>query len=179
MNHKTGAVENHNFTAQDRLFLDANIWLYLHSPKQYKASWVNIYSNAFNRLLKANSRIYIDVLVLSEFINSYARLKWSLVRRHYRTFKTFRNSADFKPVAQDIVNDVKQIMNHCSRLESGFATVAMESLLAEYAEGNADFNDQVITELCKRNGFTLITHDSDFRTQDIPILTANPSLLQR
>ena len=179
MNYKTGAVENHNFTVQDRLFLDANIWLYLHSPKQYKASWVNIYSNAFNRLLKANSRIYIDVLVLSEFINSYARLKWSLVRRHYRTFKTFRNSADFKPVAQDIVNDVKQIMNHCSRLESGFATVAMESLLAEYAEGNADFNDQVITALCKRNGLTLITHDSDFRTQDIPILTANPSLLQR
>ena len=179
MNHKTGAVENHNFTAQDRLFLDANIWLYLHSPKQYKASWVNIYSNAFNRLLKANSRIYIDVLVLSEFINSYARLKWSLVRRHYRTFKAFRNSPDFKPIAQDIVNDVKQIMNHCSRIESGFATVNMDNLLAEYADGNADFNDQVITELCKSNGLTLITHDSDFRTQDISILTANPSLLRR
>ena len=179
MNYKTGAVENHNFTAQDRLFLDANIWLYLHSPKQYKASWVNIYSNAFNRLLKANSRIYIDVLVLSEFINSYARLKWSLVRRHYRTFKAFRNSPDFKPIAQDIVNDVKQIMNHCSRIESGFATVNMDNLLAEYADGNADFNDQVITELCKSNGLTLITHDSDFRTQDISILTANPALLRR
>lgn len=179
MNYKIGAVEHHNFTSQDRLFLDANIWLYLHSPKQYKASWVNIYSNAFNRLLKANSRIYIDVLVLSEFINSYARLRWSLVRRHYRTFKAFRNSSDFKSVAQDIVNDVKQIMNHCSQLESGFATLEMDNLLAEYADGNSDFNDQVITELCKSNGLTLITHDSDFRTQEIPILTANPSLIRR
>ena len=40
-----------------------------------------------------------------------------------------------------------------------------------------DFNDQVITEICKSNGFTLITNDSDFKTQEIPILTANTSLL--
>lgn len=178
MNYKIEAVENHNFTAQDRLFLDANIWLYLHSPKQYKASWVNIYSNAFNRLLKANSRIYIDVLVLSEFINRYARLEWELSPPPHRTFKAFRNSPDFKPIAQDIVNDVKQIMNHCSRIESGFATLDMDILLAEYGAGNSDFNNQVITELCKDNGLTLITHDSDFRTQDIAILTANPALLR-
>ena len=179
MNHKTRAVENHNFTAQDRLFLDANIWLYLHGPQKQRGYWRRIYTPVFNRILKAGSRIYIDVLVLSEFINRYARLEWELSPSPRRPFKTFRNSADFKPIAQDIVDDVKQIMNHCSRLESGFATVAMESLLAEYAEGNADFNDQVITALCKRNRLTLITHDSDFRAQDIPILTANPSLLQR
>ncbi len=34
MNHKTEAVEDHNFTAQDKLFLDANIWLYLHDPQK-------------------------------------------------------------------------------------------------------------------------------------------------
>ena len=53
----------------------------------------------------------------------------------------------------------------------------MDGLLTDYAAGNSDFNDQVITELCKNNGFTLITNDSDFKTQDIPILTANSNLL--
>ena len=178
MNHKTGAVEDYNFTAQDRLLLDANIWMYLHGPQKQRGYWQRTYTPVFNRILKAGSRIYIDVLVLSEFINRYARLKWSLVRRLHRTFKAFRNSPAFKPVAQDIVKDVKQIMNHCSRIESGFATVDMDILLAEYAEGHSDFNDQVITELCKDNGLTLITHDSDFRTQDISILTANPAMLR-
>ena len=179
MNHKTGAVENHNFTAQDRLFLDANIWMYLHGPQKQRGYWRRTYTPVLNRILKAGSQIYIDVLVLSEFINRYARLEWELSQPPRRMFKAFRNSPDFKPIAQDIVNDVKQIMNHCSRIESGFATLDMDNLLAEYADGNADFNDQVITELCKSNGLTLITHDSDFRTQDISILTANPSLLRR
>lgn len=178
MNHKTGAVEDYNFTTQDRLLLDANIWMYLHGPQKQRGYWRRTYTPVFNRILKAGSRIYIDVLVLSEFINSYARLKWSLVRRHHRTFKAFRNSPAFKPIAQDIVNDVKQIMNHCAQIESGFATLDMDILLAEYAEGHSDFNDQVITELCKSNGLTLITHDSDFRTQDIAILTANPAMLR-
>ena len=39
------------------------------------------------------------------------------------------------------------------------------------------FNDQVITEICKNNGFTLITNDGDFKTQEISILTANAKLL--
>ena len=53
----------------------------------------------------------------------------------------------------------------------------MDNLLNDYATGDYDFNDQVITEICKNNGFTLITNDSDFKTQDIPILTANSKLL--
>ena len=179
MNHKTGAVAHYNFTAQDQLFLDANIWLYIHGPQKLRGYWTRIYTPAFNRILKANSRIYIDVLVLSEFINRYARLEWELGPSPRRTFKAFRSSSDFKPVAQDIAADVKIILSYCSPIESGFATLEMDNLLTEYAGGNADFNDQVITELCKSNELTLITHDSDFRTQEIPVLTANPSLLRR
>ena len=29
MNHKAAAVQHYPFTSQDRLFLDANIWLYV------------------------------------------------------------------------------------------------------------------------------------------------------
>ena len=91
-----------------------------------------------------------------------------------KPFKTFRNSSHFKSVAQDIAADAKHIMSHCSRLESGFAMLEVDDLLTEYAVGDSDFNDQVITELCKCNGLTLITNDRDFRSQEIPILTVNP-----
>ena len=175
--YKAMEVRHHNFTSKDKLFLDANIWLYLFSPREPGDRWKQIYSEVFERILKANSRIYVDVLVLSEFINAYARTKWRAVAPHIRSFKDFRSSTGFKPIAEDITAGVRQIIRYCSRIESGFVTLQMDGLLTDYAAGNSDFNDQVITEICKSNGFTLITNDSDFKTQDIPILTANSNLL--
>lgn len=147
MANNVQAVRSYTFSHRDKLFLDANVWLYLFGPRQPRNYWNQIYSQVFNHILNTNSQIYIDVLVVSEFINAYARIKQRLV------------------------------MGYCSKIESGFTTLSMNKLLADYISGDFDFNDQVITEICKNNGFTLITNDGDFRTQEIPILTANPSLL--
>ena len=175
--YKVGEVRHYNFTAQDKLFLDANIWLYLYGPPKPRSYWRSIYTSTFNRILNANSQIYIDVLVVSEFINVYARTQWRTVAPHIRSFKDFRSSTDFKPIAEDITAGIEQIMGYCVRIESSFTTLPMNNLLADYSSGNFDFNDQVMTAICKSNGFTLITNDSDFKTQEIPILTANQSLL--
>ena len=180
MNHKAAKVCNYKFSDGDQLFLDTNIWFYIFGPQEPKYQnnhWMRIYSRIFQRILKAKSRIYIDVLVLSEFINRYAKLKHDVDGPQDIKFKTFRTSQDFEPVAQDIVADVQRLLNHCIRIKSDFATLDMDTLLNDYADGDSDFNDQVITEICKNNGFTLITNDSDFKTQEIPILTANRKLL--
>ena len=177
MTYKTSNVRYYNFTPQDKLFLDANIWLYLYGPPKPRSHRVPIYASVFNRILRAKSRIHIDVLVVSEFINAYARLEWQFVARHFNSFKNFRSSSYFKPVAEDIAADVELVLSYCSKVESGFTTLPMNNLLNDYATGGFDFNDQVITEICKSNGFTLITNDSDFKTQEIPILTANRSLV--
>lgn len=177
MKYKTSEVRCYHFTPQDKLFLDANIWLYIDGPQKVRSYWRTTYSAVFNRILNAKSQIFIDVLVVSEFMNAYARVKWGVVAPHLKDFKDFRNSPSFKPVAQDIEADVKRVLKHCTLIESGFATLAIDDLLADYASNHSDFNDLVITELCKSNGFTLITNDNDFKTQEIPVLTANKSLL--
>ena len=177
MNHQVIPVKRHNFTSQDKLFFDANIWLYLYCPQGSQDYWVNTYSDIFDRILDAESQIYIDVLVVSEFINTFARQEWRLAGVHSNSFKTFRSSPNFKPTAEGIAAAVKQIMQHCLPVESCFTTLEINELLTDYSTGNFDFNDQVITEICKNNGFTLITNDSDFKTHEISILTANPSLL--
>ena len=100
--YKAIEVLHYNFTSKDKLFLDANIWLYLFGPREPRDRWKQIYSEVFERILKANSRIYVDVLIVSEFINAYARMKWRAVAPHIKSFKDFRNSTGFKPVAEDI-----------------------------------------------------------------------------
>ncbi len=102
MTHKAIRVNNYNFTSKDKLFLDANIWLYFYGPQSPKApNHVRVYSKAFRRILKAKSRIYIDVLIISEFINTYARIIWRN-KATQKEFKDFRKSSYFKPVAQNI-----------------------------------------------------------------------------
>lgn len=174
MKYKSMEVRGYKFTSEDQLFLDTNIWVYMYGVQEPRDHWVKIYSTVFERILKAKSRIYIDVLVISEFINVYSRQMWKLVARDINQFKKFRNSPRFKQVAQDVTIAAKQVMSHCSWIEGAFTKLIIDNLLDDYAVGNSDFNDQVITEICKSNGLTLITNDRDFRSQEIQILTAYP-----
>lgn len=178
MTHKeVKDVENYSFTSRDNLFLDANIWLLFYGPQIPRDHRVDVYSRAFASILDAQSTIYIDVLIVSEFINTYARQKWQLVAPEFKRFKDFRSSSDFQQIAQDIASDVKRVLQYCSPIESGLESLDFNGLLVDFAKGNSDFNDQVISELCKNRGLTLITNDSDFQGQGISILTANKKLL--
>lgn len=169
-------VSHYNFTAKDQLFLDANIWLYLYGPQKPKDPQVATYSNTLKRIIAAKSLIFIDVLIASEFINAYARIQWKVITPNM-PFKRFRDSHNFKPIAEGITDSLKRVMRHCTRIESGFEKLQMDTLFADYSTGNFDFNDQVIVELCKGKGLTLITHDGDFKGQGISVLTANKRLL--
>ncbi len=172
-------VKDYRFTSHDDLFLDANVWLYIHGPQRPgQGRRRDHYSNAFRRILEAESRVYIDVIVLSEIINRWARF-------HYQEsdyapqmgFKTFRDSAAFKLIAPSIAADTRRILNQCSPMESGFTKLDVDALTTEYGQGRADFNDQVIREACKRSGLKLVTDDADFAGDGVTILTANGRLL--
>ncbi|MDE2389024.1 MAG: PIN domain-containing protein [Betaproteobacteria bacterium] len=157
--------------------MDTNVWLFIYGPQKPGNTKESIYSGVLAKILTAGSKIFIDVLIVSEFINTYARLKWNVMGKPRGDFKSFRKSVDFKPIAQDIAADVKQILKHCLRIESGFDALAIIDLLDEYALGKADFNDQVIATLCREKGLILVTDDGDFRDNEIPIVTANRRLL--
>lgn len=177
MTKKIEAAENYVFKSSDQLLLDTNIWLFLYGPSSPN-SRVEIYSQVFKNILEAKCQIFIDALIVSEFINRYARIKKELVAPK-GNFKTFRKSNEFKNIASSIADDISRVLNHCSQIESGFEAVNMDNLLQVYKEGNSDFNDQIISALCNNKNLLLLTDDGDFKGQNIPILTANPKLLNK
>ena len=160
------------------MFLDTNVWWYIYVPQKPKATrQVDIYSQALRDIHEARSRIHIDVLVVSEFINAYARREWRNRRPDIRDFKYFRRSEDFESIASDIARDVKLVTSQCEQLSSGFDTLKIDEMMSAYGAGHSDFNDQVIVQLCQKEGLMLITHDADFEHTGLPILTANARLL--
>lgn len=177
MPSKVEKITNYVFKASDELLLDANVWLFVFGPQKPGDRRAAIYSQAFTNILAAQSRVYIDVLVVSEFINTYARLKYNILANKPADFKQFRQSQDFKPVASDIAADMKRILQHCTRIANGFETLAIESLLTKYAVGDSDFNDQLLTNLCIQRGLKLVTDDGDFKKRGVSVITANTRLL--
>jgi len=178
MPNNASAVANYNFKSEDRLFVDTNVWLFVYGPQKPRDARVATYSQALKRILDAQCRIYIDVLIVSEFINTYARLKWYVMGKPHANFKQFRKSADFKHMAQDIAADVRRVLKHCERIENGFEALDIDGLIGEYAAGDSDFNDQVIASLCTTRALTLITDDADFGLRGIHVVTANKRLLR-
>ena len=181
MSPEARMIAEHRFQPTDNLLLDANVWLVLYGPQGNHNDYrTKLYSEAFKRILSAGSTIHIDVLVTSEFINSYARFEYKLaIRRGMGAeFKEFRQSNEFPHVAKRIGADAKRILQYCRCIDSGFSTSDIAALLTDYEAGETDFNDQILARICKSNGLILVTNDSDFKNSGVPILTANKRLLR-
>ena len=175
-------IDRYAFQSTDGLFFDANIWLFIYGPRYGPQDRrTAVYSAALRRILAASSSIFMDVLVLSEFVNACARFAYNTLPRASKPpdFKSFRNTAAFRGVARNIANACGKILSHCVRTESGFTRLDTAALLTEYEKGQSDLNDQVLGELCVAGGLKLVTHDSDFGGQNLTILTANKRLLNR
>jgi hypothetical protein len=169
-------ISNYNFKSTDRLLLDTNVWLFSYGPQTPTDPRVITYTGALKKILAAKCLIFIDVLITSEFINTYARIQYGLTDKK-TNFKVFRKSLLFKKIAKDIADDLRRLLKNCSKIENGFQQLALDDLLDEYQLGDSDFNDQIFVSLCKRENLILVTDDADFKGQGIPILTANGKLL--
>jgi predicted nucleic acid-binding protein len=171
MTANTINIGSYTFTQTDELLIDANVWLYIHGPQIPNDQRSTNYSNALTNI--------IDVLILSEFINRYSRLKCTQEKGSSdpATFKSYRQSSDFKTVAKDIADAVRRIFKHSKCIESGFTSIDVDNLLTDYESKCPDFNDQILAELCKSKSLKLVTHDRDFKDYDITVLTANRNML--
>lgn len=122
----------------------------------------------------------LDVVVLSEFMNSCVRKHYSLALESggvWISFKAYRQSAEFPDVAAAVAQAARQIVRLTSRIDHPFTEWPLDAILAEFEAGQADFNDQLLVEVAKREGALLLTNDTDFTTGGITVLTTHPKLL--
>lgn len=177
MTYRAKLITTYKFQPSDLLLFDTNIWFYIYGPTDLHNSQTATYSKALGDILSAQSQIYIDGLIVSEFINLYSRTEHKL--QSTTPFKTFRQSVAFKPIAQNISAIVKRILRDCQRVESGFSTCDITDLLDVYGKGKSDFNDLILTQICQDKGLKLVTHDGDFKGKNLTVITANHNLIRK
>jgi len=172
-------IWQHEFSDRDALFLDANVWLSVYGPSTRKHAKTTAYPSAWKKIRESRSTVFLDVLTLSEFINAYARWEQKQMGPEAMRFKNFRRTDTFREIARDIESAAKRIVRACQPCGSCFDEADLGAVLSQYGEGDRDFNDQMITEICTREDLTLVTHDLDFSDSELCILTANGRLLGR
>jgi hypothetical protein len=170
----------YNFQAGEPILIDANVWLYLQPPPaQPTSGWATSYSNAFSRLLQAKAQPVVDVLILSEYLNRYIRIEYDASwRAQYPKFKDFRQSPDAANILQAAVAEIGQILKTSKACDTPLASINLPAVLGAVQNGTADFNDGLLIENCRLNGWKLLTNDSDMIMGGIELLTANRKLLQ-
>lgn len=166
-------------SVKDRpLLFDTNILLYLFGSANTSSnqSTIQTYSIMFGLCLQMESRLCVDVLVLSEFINRFLRIQYdnhltnAQLEKKTLAFKQFRSSAEGIQAAQDIESIVKErILKQFQVVGKQFDTVDIVAI----SFANTDFNDALLIQICQENSCVLVTHDADFNGANIDILTAN------
>jgi predicted nucleic acid-binding protein len=172
-------IRYHTFAEDEQFFIDANIWFFIYGPLPTRNVSSEVYSRALKKMRASGSRVFVNVLVLSEFINRFARFEFHRCGFTHGTgdFKRFRDSDEFEEISEEIAIMARRIAESAIRCDSGFHRFDVFGILDEFRKTRHDFNDLMIAKLCEVEGFTLVTHDSDFANDDIPLLTANDHLL--
>jgi predicted nucleic acid-binding protein len=172
-------IKGYQFTANDRLFFDTNIWIILFGPPGEPGDTrAKTYSNAFKKAREAGSTLVIDVLVLSEFVNRSLRLEYNQLRAYGEAdddYKRYRASQEYAASVRQVARTAEQILSFCQPVESGFTSCDLTSLLMSFASSQSDLNDQFIVEICRRHNLLLLTDDGDFQDSGLTILTRNSS----
>lgn len=179
MKNKAIDATTHVFSVFDKLLPDANIWIYLNGPASDPTKWaVQTYSAILGDILNAGAEVFLDVLVLSEFINRFARMEMNRLQPAQRDFKAFRQSAAFTAVAKSIEQQTSQILSICQPLDHPFSEWNHGQMLTDFGLGGADWNDPLLVENCRKHGISPLTNDGDFTEGGIHVFTANGKLIK-
>ena len=161
------------------IFFDANIILYLFWPSNPQLE--DEYSGIFGKILRQKNDMYVDFIVLSEVVNRVVRIEHRKYIQRMKLnvkkmpFKKYRNIG----AGKEVINDIYQIIQ--KRIFPLFEITGKEFTRKDINGflniDSLDFNDKAIASICKENDFVLITHDSDFASCKLDILTANNKII--
>ena len=179
--NRVHALSKYSFSKGERLLLDTNVWIYVHPefPARQPDPLIRAYSEGIKSMQAAQAELITNVTILGEYLNRFCNLQWNMqYKGQYPKYKNFRNSSDFAAVAQTAIKSIRQILRLCTWSEDTIGAKVIDSVLTTFMSGDADFSDLLLIELCRENGWKIVTNDGDFRHGRVEIITANRSLLR-
>lgn len=160
------SLSNYTFTGSEKFLVDANVWLYLYGPMNNKND--HGYSIIIPKVFDKTIKLFINDLIISEFINKTCRIAYNKYLRKNKLNsrscdfkKDYRNTQDFKDIYKITIDTVEQDVLAIST----YVPVAKDDLFNGIGNlSSEDFNDELIVQSALSQGLSIITHDRDFHS---------------
>ncbi|HWR24962.1 MAG TPA: PIN domain-containing protein [Methanosarcina sp.] len=172
------SIDSYNFPAGKSFFFDTNIWLYIYGPIGWTDQKSDAYSRALKEIRNSNGTIYINCMIISEFINAFSRIEFKQ-QSEFSRYKEFRNSLSYRAIAQDIAYNVRKILKSTLACDPELQAIDLPEVMDLFEQGKYDFNDLLFAQICRAKNMVFVTHDKDFSELGVEILTANEKLVNK
>ena len=167
--------------SEKKIFFDANVLIYLFGfGTPTKINWGEQYARLYSRLNTQKNKFVIDYIILSEFVNRAIRFEYDNflvtngISKRDLYYKNYRNSDDGQEALNDIYLTVKyDILSDFEVVEKSYSK---DDLTLMCSIDSLDFSDKAIVQICDENQFVLLTNDTDFKDEDIDILSCHRNI---
>ncbi|MDN3657963.1 PIN domain-containing protein [Ferruginibacter paludis] len=174
-----------------RYFFDSNVWLAVLYDF-YNKPYFDPYTKFFNEIIRnrtaPTATIAMPSLLISELINRIMNdiyyYEYCLhtpmadgEKKHTHYKKNYRQSADYLLDLEDACVSIRDYKDKISFISDSLNEYTCDTLIKNIPR-HLDFNDHVFTKVALKQNLVLVTNDSDFRVENISILTTQTSLLK-
>lgn len=165
MNHKLANIDQ--LPADAKVFIDTNVLL-KHQDIYRLYGDDTSYSDVVTKLIE-EQRLYLDIMVISEFINRMLRdcyanylTKNSMYAKNFKYKEKYQQTSDFKQKYETIMNLVKNdILPSVNIISRNYDKPLINELVS--CNKLNDFNDKHYYHLCIENDLYLLTDDADYK----------------
>lgn len=155
---------------------DTNVWLSIYGlTTDISNPQTRIYSKFYKEVLTRNRKFFLLGTITSEYIHRSLKLRYETDPTVNRKVKIHQQSNYGSWISQ-IADEVSYLLDDCIRLDDGFAQSNPEEMCRNCVGKTIDYNDLIISDVCKKNNITLVTDDKDFACENINIVTRNKKL---
>ncbi|MCJ2080665.1 PIN domain-containing protein [Methylobacterium sp. J-090] len=175
-------IEQVDILHNEKILIDTNIWVMIEGFNEgAPRKKVEIYSSAYDTLLKNDNAILYNDHIINEFFNICARIAYANFQHSNRdpsiTFKKFRKSDDFRAAMRLVQESCLNIIESSTPTDVG-SSKDIRRTVQELCEGTLDFVDLILRDYCLSEKVMILTDDSDFRGSGLTIITANRTMLR-
>jgi hypothetical protein len=159
-------IKSYSPKSSDIFFFDNNIWMFLFCPLgNYNQNKQKHFSSFFQSIQSLKCGIFINSLVVSEFVNRNLRIDFELWKKDVKNYgadykKDFVGSERYKDTVIEIQITINKILKICEKSSDNFNAIDIKDILLhlEYI----DFNDSYYLALAKLSKWKIVTDDGDF-----------------
>ncbi|HEY2581636.1 MAG TPA: hypothetical protein VGI43_07510 [Mucilaginibacter sp.] len=150
-------------------FFEAIVALHTHKGTPYQ------------KKIKNFPKFVMCSLLLSEIINAYMRqvamkVYYKNNQAKYSFKQDYRKTADYSAKLKSLISDLMAFRDYIEVLDDDFKKVDPFSII-HLLNADNDFNDFYYFYYLHGKGIPIVSHDSDFAFQDLPIITNQKNLL--